>query len=378
MKILFITTWYPNEDNPVEGIFVKEHAKAISMYGDEVTLVYCRRNKIRSKRIYQINESYEEGIRVVRIYYSPLPIRSINYLIFIFSILKTCSNLIQKGFRPDIIHANVYTAGVPAMILGKYYKIPMVLSEHWSGYATRKLGIIQKAQIKIALRQASFILPVSKTLMKCIESYGIKNKFQIVPNIVDLNIFYPSLNNRKERKETKILFVGLLSPIKGIDYLLQAAYLLLQSRDDWCLDIIGDGPFRAKYERMAKELKLNAKVTFNGLKSKQEIAEWMRQGDILVLPSIWENSPCVLIEGMACGMPIVSTCVGGIPEIVDKEVGTLVPPKNPKILANAISKMIDTLPKYDKINIAKKAEGYSPEAIGRLIHSVYEKCIRNQ
>jgi glycosyltransferase involved in cell wall biosynthesis len=84
--------------------------------------------------------------------------------------------------------------------------------------------------------------------------------------------------------------------------------------------------------------------------------------------------PCVLLEAMASGLPIVSTRTGGIPEIVDQESGVLVPPGDSNSLAEALLEMIESLARFDRAAISKKAERYRPEAVGRLIHSVYEGC----
>jgi hypothetical protein len=141
MKILFITAWFPNEDNLAAGVFVRDHAKAVSNCGDQVVVIYAKRARFWTRRVYQISNTLEDGIRILRIHYSPSPFRTINHLIYLLGILKVCNQVIRAGFRPEIIHAHVYTAGVPAAILGGLFRIPVVLSEHWSGYAQRQLGI---------------------------------------------------------------------------------------------------------------------------------------------------------------------------------------------------------------------------------------------
>jgi glycosyltransferase involved in cell wall biosynthesis len=138
---------------------------------------------------------------------------------------------------------------------------------------------------------------------------------------------------------------------------------------------VGDGAARAEYEQLVEDLELADKVTFHGLKSKGEVAELMRQADLFVLPSLWENLPCVLIEAIATGLPIVSTLVGGIPEMVDEETGRLVPAGEVLKLSTAIAGMLESLHTFDRHVITQKARQYSPEVVGRLLDSIYRRGI---
>ena len=121
---------------------------------------------------------------------------------------------------------------------------------------------------------------------------------------------------------------------------------------------------------------LDDKVVFHGLKTKGEVAEFMRNADLFVLPSPWENMPCVLIEAMASGLPIVSTLTGGIPEIVHEGVGILVPPEDAARLSDALAQMLSSLHEFDRLTVAQNALAYSSESIGELIHSIYKDCLR--
>jgi glycosyltransferase involved in cell wall biosynthesis len=116
-------------------------------------------------------------------------------------------------------------------------------------------------------------------------------------------------------------------------------------------------------------------VTFHGLKTKGEIAEFMREADLFVLPSIWENLPCVIIEAMASGLPMVSTLTGGIPEIVNDEVGILVPPGNVNALSGAIALMLRRISEFDRLAIGQRGQRYRLERVGASLHGLYEECL---
>lgn len=176
----------------------------------------------------------------------------------------------------------------------------------------------------------------------------------------------------------RLLLVALLTPIKGIPYLLEALTLLKKKRDDFVLDIVGDGPCRKDYEEMTHDLGLQEHVRFHGLKTKQEVAEYMGNADIFVLPSEWENMPCVIIEAMASGLPVVSTNVGGIPEIINDEVGVLVPPKNSVRLVKALDSILNNLPSFSRERIVELArERYSYEAVGEVLNRLYRSTVSN-
>ena len=374
MKILFITAWYPTEENPVSGIFIREHAKAVSLSGDEVIVLYGERSKARMKGVYKVSDTIEEGIRTIRIFYFPSPFRTINYFIYLWGMINHSKKLIESGFKPRVIHAHIFSAGVPAIIVGKFYKIPVVITEHWSGFPQKQLKWIESKIARFAMNHSRCILPVSRSLQRGIEAYGIKGRFQIIPNVVDTALFYPVDKDQKGVHAKRILFVGSLKPIKGLPFLFHALAQLPQRTDHWQLDIVGDGPARRECEHLVAELRLTERVTFHEFKAKPQVAELMRQADLFVLPSLWENLPCVIIEAMASGLPILSTVTGGIPEIFDEELGILVPPGDINKLSAALSDMMGSLDKFDRQKIARRALAFSPEAVGKLIHSIYEKC----
>jgi glycosyltransferase involved in cell wall biosynthesis len=375
LKVLFITAWYPTRENPIDGIFIREHAKSVSIYANEVTVIHAGRTDKRTKGIYRIFDTIEEGIRTIRIYCFPSPFRPINYISYSWAILVVARKLFKKGFFPEIIHAHVYTAGLPALILARWYRIPIVLSEHWSRFPLRKLNVFEKILAKLVMNRVDMILPVSNSLKMTLRGCGIKGRFKVVPNVVDTSLFYPPEKNQKIHDDKKILFVGSLKPVKGLPYLFDALSELGRERIDWHLDIVGEGAAREEYEQMVVRLGLDHKIKFHGLRTKREVSGFMRQADFFVLPSLWENLPCVIIEAMASGLPIVSTDVGGIPELINAETGILVPPGNVTRLSEALGLMTESLHQYDRFRIAQKAQRYSMQAIGKLINSIYENCL---
>jgi glycosyltransferase involved in cell wall biosynthesis len=102
----------------------------------------------------------------------------------------------------------------------------------------------------------------------------------------------------------------------------------------------------------------------------------MQAADLLVLPSLWENLPCVLLEARASGLPVVASDVGGIPEAVDAQHSLLVPPQQPEKLAQALSAMLDRDDFPQRTIIAARAQAFSLEAVGQTLHELYQECLR--
>ena len=416
LKVLFLPGWYPSEVDPVAGIFVQEHAKAASLHEDVVVL-YAYGDFSGSLKPYRISEAVESGIRTIRIRYGGLlsylwiglrrkeqsqdrssaqGAKPAGYLarllegpktlmaaLFCYpGLLLAYRGLVREGWRPDVIHAHVFLAAVPAVMLGKLHRVPVAITEHSSAFPRRLLTLPLRLQARFAMNRAQIILPVSDDLRRHIGSYGIDNTFVVIPNAVNTDLFRPAPHEAAPGKTgkkhgKKLLLVAGLTPVKGVPCLLEALAQLRQMRSDFSLDIVGDGPNRQDYEQLSANLGLDAAVAFHGQKAKEEVAAFMRNCDFYVQSSLWENLPCVLIEATACGKPVVATNVGGTSEIVDSENGVLVPPDDAKALRDAVEYMLDNYQTYASEIIARHArDRFSYEAVGRMLDEVYRELVR--
>ena len=306
-----------------------------------------------------------------------MPVPYTNLLLNYLVTILVFKSLIRDGFNPDVIHAHEFTAGIPAVILGHMYKKPVVITEHFTGFTLHTLNRLEILMARFAMKRAQKILPVSDDLKNHIQSYGIKSDFKVVPNVVNTNLFCVEpckITNDPKR----LLTVALLNPKKGIPYLLQAIHKLRGKRQDFILDIIGDGPNRKDYEALSIKDGINDIVKFHGIKNKKEISQLMKIANIFVLPSLTENLPCVLIEAMASGLPIIATNVGGVPELISEDIGQLVSPKNPDALAEAIDYMLDHYKDYNPRSIARNAQDkYSYGVVGSQLDTIYQQVINN-
>lgn len=374
MKVLFLPAWYPSERKPVSGIFVREYAKAVSLYNEVIVLYDEGCDRDIKGFWHKISDCIEDGVRTIRIEHKKSPIPKTTYFIYLWSIKQAFKQLLKEDWKPDIIHAYVYSAGVPAAIISKLYKIPLIITELFTNFATHSVTPFEVKKAKFAFKRAKIILPVSNDLKEAIRDfYNVKNRFSVVPCVVNTDIFYPSpikKNEKEMQDKKKMLLVAILTPRKGISYLLEALASLKNKRDDFLLDIVGDGPSKKEYENLATKLGLDEIVKFWG--KKPEVASFMRKCDFFVLPSLYENFGVVYIEAMACGKPVIATNAGGPKEIVKKEVGILISPKKINVLIKVINYMLDHYQDYSPEKISQYVkENFSYEVVGKKLDEIY-------
>jgi glycosyltransferase involved in cell wall biosynthesis len=382
MKILFITNWYPSPDFSYGGVFVREHAKAVRAAGNEVVVLHTARAAKRCPGLWEMEEELDpelaEGIPAYHVRHRSLPLRGLSYPLYLWSAIRAARRLRADGFEPDVIHAHVYDAGVPAIMIGKRRGIPVVITEQFTGFPRRTLSRAAVRKARYAYENAARGLPVSLHLQRAIEAYGIEGRFEVVPNVADTSLFFTAKRELTKGGRRRMIFVGNLEPSqhKGFPTLLEALVQLGKRRSDWSLDVIGEGPERPEYERRTSAADLPAPVVFHGAQQKPKIAEMMRGSDLFVLPSRFDNLPCVVVEALASGLPVVSTTVGGIPEMVYDGAGILVPPDDPAALADALDSVLSNLGSYDREKIAANArDRYSLEAVGARFQTIYESVL---
>ena len=371
MNVLFVTTNWPRPDLPIDGIFVREHARAAALHAD-VRVLHLERSPGRSG-LAETDPVAGEEPPTLRIRYRRFG-KPVSFAAFVAGPLAAYRRLRRDGFEPDVLHANSHLSALPALALARLYRKPVVYSEHWSVFLPdnpAELAGGMSALARIALHEAHVVLPVSDAMRRALEAAGSPKRTVVVPNVVDELLFHPEGG---EREPGLLLTAGMLgeNQAKGVDYLLRAVALVNGVR----LDVVGDGQLRADYERLAHELGITDRVDFRGFLPKPELAERMRRADLFVLASRFENNPCVVLEAMASGLPVVATRVGGLPELVDETSGILVEPRDPQDVARGIREALEG--RFDRQVIAKGAlERYSREAIGGQLAEIYGSVARN-
>lgn len=247
----------------------------------------------------------------------------------------------------SILQVHDSTAFYGAWLFSRLYKIPNIMFMHACIFEKGKEGMYPKSQAlmykintKFYIRHADHIACVSRRLTEWAKQLGAKqDSIKLIQEPVDTALFRP-LGNRNNGYKT-ILFVGRASsPEKGIRYLLEALRSVVNLLSELKLIVIGEISRERELVYMVEKLGIEENVEFKGTVPYDRLSEHYSQASILVIPSISESGPKVLLEALSCGTPVIGTKVGRIPEVItDGYNGFLVNPCNSNEIADAIIKV---------------------------------------
>lgn len=378
MKILFLSSWYPNRYDAMEGLFVRKHAEAASRIAN-VTVLYVKNFTGDS---FEIEEEKFKDVREIYIYYpeSNTP--------FLKKVVKTLNwlraywkgfQLIRKEGLPDLIHTNILTrTAIIALLIKWFYGIPYVITEHWSRYLKIRNGYngwLRKRATELAVANAKAILPVSVTLQNAMIENGLNHaNYQIVNNVVDDFFFQQELCNEKHERTQFLHISCFCEEAKNVKGILEAVKILKERRNDFELTIIGTGvDFQEVYD-YAKSLNVIDSVHFLGEKTPEEVMTQFQHSDVFLLNSNFETSGVVIMESLASGKPVITTAVGIAPQVIHPDNGLLVPFRQPEALAEKMDWMISHHHEYDAQKIRKEAYIFSYDTISKQLGEIYKQA----
>ena len=329
----------------MSGLFVQKHVEAIRAQGCEVRVIF--------------SDTWRDTWR------------------------QWCA-LRREGWMPDVVQLNVIQKqGLLALYLKKRYGIPYVIVEHWTGYLAENPVVQPRGWhtrfMKRVCSGAEVVMPVSRQLIGAMQALGFTAKrWEKINNVVD-DFFFGKAESQESRDESRKTFLNITcfdEPHKNVKGLLNAAKMLLEKRQDWCLVLVGTGVDYKEVRAYAETLAFpEGLLRWTGELTPLQVSEEFDQADIFVLSSRFENAPVVISESLAKGVPVISTLVGGIPEMVDAESGILVPTNDDTALFKAMDEMLNNLDKYDSEKIRLKGEQYSFETVGKHLKAVYESVL---
>ncbi len=371
LHILFLPSWYPNKTSPQNGDFIQRHAQAVSELCD-VTVLFLKRRKQNTK--IEISDTKQGNLREIIVYFN----NRLSYLKIFRNYFITLNSGNNKF---DLVHLNVaYPAGILALYLKKRYKLKYIYTEHWSAFINgnfNKFFFIKKLIIKNICKQSQLILPVSEYLANAMKSNGITNKYQIIQNVVDNTIFYPA-NKKSDLHTFRFLHVSSLNDsIKNISGILRAASIVSTQLKDFQVIIAGNDNY-SEHKRFAAKLGLNENcIRFYGNMPQSQIADLMRSADCFLLFSNYETSSCVVSEAHVCGLPVISSAVGGVTEKINTANGVTVEKGNVEELAKQMYLLIKSL-RFEKSTISDDSVSkYSYQAVGAQIYQIYKMVLDN-
>ncbi len=426
MKVLWLCSWYPNRYIFHNGFFVRRQAEAVARFVDVATLHAVE----KTSEILLPNGSKQENTEggdfeidinkkthfEVLVYF-PKSNNPFSKFINQFRAYQKGYSLIKREWgTPDLVHLNVIvSAGIYALFLHFFRRIPFIITEHSSMYRIETGVFMQsnwvfKTLVRTCVKKAKAVIALSPFYASTMQQHGLKNRFFYVPNVVDTDLF--SIKNdgnwgkidgvtsshpvnfsptlppqylatktlEKFDKIPKIIHLihvsGLHDTIKNVSGILKSVQLLSEKRQDFILDIIGDPFEQPPYLALIKHLNIEKFVRFHNYLPIEQVAEKVRNADIFVLFSRFEGLPCVILEAMSAGLPVVATETGGISDWITEGSGRLVKSEDEADLANALDFMMTHLSDFDAAQIRKKiVETCSYQAVGQAIATIYKQTV---
>ena len=307
--------------------------------GHEVTVI--TRGSMKGPEV-----SYLSGLTVYRVRF--LPLYPFHAKLFEFFFTKNFRTL-ETDF--DIVHYHLPLSPIA------HTQLPTVVTVHSTGmgqasrielrdfysFAHKLFNVYRYSIESKALRNADIITAVSKKVAEELHRYHDVKLNSIITsgNGVDTNFFVPRKNNEID-EETYVLFCGSLIYQKGLLDLVKSAKYILQKHPEVSFVLAGEGPLERALKNIVRKLKFTKKFVFLGYVNQNKLLRYYQDATVCVLPSYYEGLPSVLLEAMACGVPIVATNVGGVSEfVVNEKNGLIIPMKDPKLIADAVSRLVE-------------------------------------
>lgn len=374
--VLWLVSWYPNRTDRFAGDFIERQAKAVSRHTKLVLIFVTKDKKLKDKL--QIKCIHDENLIVYRAYYGR---KSVGWIEKFISwrryqyVQKKIFKKVVKDYRlPSVVHVHVaMRSGLLAQYIKKKYGIKYLVTEHWTGYyKTAKKNIYNSGTLfknftKKILSGASLLLPVTKNLGETINAEIAKVPFKVIPNVVDTSVFYylPA-----ENKKFRFIHVSSMKDQKNPVDIITTAKVLWEEGADFELVMIGPVNFTIK--KIVSDLLLSNHIIFKDEIPYEDVGMEMQQSSAFILFSIVENLPCVVLEALCCGLPVISSDVGGIKEVINDANGILVDSGNKQQLKDAIKKMLADYHLYDRKLISQVAVAkFNYDAIGKEINNIY-------
>jgi glycosyltransferase involved in cell wall biosynthesis len=360
MKIAIIVNFFPPKwlaGTEIATFHVAEH---LAKRGHEVHIITSLDEDL-------IGESSEKGFRIHR-----LPVSRIRTLGMIFFWADICRTI--KKIDPDIVHAQSLIFAIPAFISKKMLKIPYVVWGQGSDVYLRNW--FMKLASETIIKNADSAIALTKDMKNVFQEICDRD-IAVVPNGIDIeNYQNQAFAQERDTSEKRILFVGRLNPVKGVHYLLRAMKRVCEVLPDAKLIIVGDGEEREHLESLADSLGIRDRVDFVGKVPHERIPEYLCEADIFVLPSVSEGFGIVILEAMSCGLPIVATRVGGVPDIIEEGVnGCLVESGDFQEMAKKILFLLDNRLLTDQIskNNRIKVQVYAWKNVVDRLERIYRE-----
>jgi len=361
-RIALVTPMLPVPHDQTRGRYIHETARALSKLATvKVFFQQSRYPKLpfvapRSFLDGQVGPDYRiDGIDVETFTYPVFPLisRAING--------HVSSHLLTPrvaAFKPDVVLAYwVYPDGYAALRTARKLGVPCIVGALGSDIHVRS-GINDR-MTRQTIAGVDALLTVSEAMRQtAIREFGAPaDHVHTIVNGFNTSVFHPRDQQAIRQRlgippgEQMIIYVGRFVEAKGMRELIQAFQAMARTNSKLSLALIGDGVMKAELVALVEQAGLQGRVRIPGGQPPDQVAEWICASDVLTLPSWSEGYPNVVVEGLACGRPVVATDVGGTREILNDRNGILIPPRQADVLQKALEQALST--NWDRAAIAR-------------------------
>jgi glycosyltransferase involved in cell wall biosynthesis len=327
LHVLTLTPFFPSDQNEVSGCFIAEPIEQLKQFGVDSSVIAV--SPIYYPRKQPSSSAAAEWVRYPQVP-GNLGLSSAGKMLYA-RLLGRIRKL--HSVKPiDVIHAHAaLPCGHAAALLSQRLNIPFVITIHGLDvFNTCFLGGIPAAwrrNVSVDVyRAARTVICISGKAQEILKTgTPAETLSTIVYNGVNPSLFAPNLAAVGE-VDPEVLIVGNLLPSKGHELVLRALANLRHSFPRLRCRIIGEGPDRAQFESLVRDLGIEPRVEFAGRQSRSEVAEAMRRCSVFALPSRNEGLGCVYLEAMSCGKPAIACRGQGIDEVIEHgKNGWLIP-----------------------------------------------------
>jgi len=339
--------------------------------------------------------SYEEMERV-KIYRTATELGHPNFLTWVLLF----NHFLEKRMADlgpqvefDVLHVHDWLTAFAGISFKHYLRKPMVLTVH-STEVGRAQGLHGADSFSIdgiewwTAYEASRVVVTSHSMKReiCDHFHLPWDKVDVIPNAIDVTQYNTPVDTGPVRArygvgwgEKLVLCVGRLVPQKGIEYFIRAIPIIAQRYPEAKFVIVGEGWSRDYLEGVAQSTGHAKRILFTGFISDAEVIALMTSADVLVIPSVYEPFGIVALEGMATGVPVVASQVGGLAEVIEHDrTGIFVYPRNPSSIAWGVDQILSNPSHSDWLTQNAKErlhKTYSWEAVAMKTVEVYEKAV---
>jgi len=386
MKICMLTWEFP--PRIVGGIARHCYglAKALAQYGHEVHVITLD---------FPGTPSYEEmdGLRVYRTAVELGHPSFITWVLLFNHFMEKKAANVSHLVKFDLVHIHDWLTAQVGISLKHHLRKPMVLTVHSTEHGRSGLNNPDSYTIDgiewWATYEASRVIVTSEFMKRevCGHFRLPQGKVEVIPNAIEVTKFSISVDRESVRlrygvrhNEKLVLSVGRLVPQKGIEYFIQAIPLIVGKHPDTKFIIVGDGWMRNHLEELSRSTGCRQRIRFTGFIPDSELRELMMSSDVLVVPSVYEPFGIVALEGMAAGVPVVASQVGGLAEIIEHDrTGVFVYPRSPESIAWGVDYVLSN-PDHSKWLARNAWENvrrvYSWEAAAKRTIKIYEEVVK--